>query len=390
MNQKNKTALVVALLPVFVLGIFVLPLSYAKAGCLNCSVNIKESPSENTDVVEEETTISKTSSRNVSKNVTKLDGDIVKNLVIPILFSVALEDITPNFGEPRDGGTRTHEGLDMLAPKGTPIITPTDAVVLHISKGTSAGNYVTTANPGDETFTYMHLNDIADLEVGEILQKGELVGYVGTSGNAESGPAHLHLEIRENRKLRDPFSRITRELSLETKMHYLDDILDENSSKSFLQFLVKEFESVFVYARINNIEIPSKILKVLPEDVLEAHLGTNELTMGSRGVEVSALQSVLITQGFLNITEPTGYFGPLTKTALVQYQRKHNISPATGTYGSLTQKAMQGTPYVAKTNSPVSVSNDEMSLTDLIKLLLAFGIIDPSKEALAYAAIENV
>jgi murein DD-endopeptidase MepM/ murein hydrolase activator NlpD len=65
------------------------------------------------------------------------------------------------FGDARGGGTRTHEGLDIMAPGGTPVVSPTDAVVLATGDGPDSGLFVRTANPGGEQFVYMHLREIA-------------------------------------------------------------------------------------------------------------------------------------------------------------------------------------------------------------------------------------
>src|SRR5690606_7271821 len=123
---------------------------------------------------------------------------------------------TPDFGDPRDGGDREHEGQDILAPRGTPILSPTEAVVLRIGNGSSSGKNVYTANPGGETFVYMHLDEIAsDLEEGDRLDTGDLIGYVGNTGNASGGPAHLHFEIREGREAKDPYPRLLASFTVE-------------------------------------------------------------------------------------------------------------------------------------------------------------------------------
>ena len=63
--------------------------------------------------------------------------------------------------------------------------------------------------------------------------------------------------------------------------------------------------------------------------------------VGSRGDAVSELQKVLIAQGFLKISAPTGYFGSLTKTALAKWQTKYKV-PATGYFGALSRAAILG------------------------------------------------
>ena len=67
------------------------------------------------------------------------------------------------------------------------------------------------------------------------------------------------------------------------------------------------------------------------------HVFTNNLTVGIRGDDVSALQQLLISKGFLKIISPTGYFGTLTKTALGAWQKSESISPAVGFFGPISR-----------------------------------------------------
>ena len=67
------------------------------------------------------------------------------------------------------------------------------------------------------------------------------------------------------------------------------------------------------------------------------------LTMGSTGQNVVQLQSLLSELGYLNVpvTIPFGYFGPMTQSALAQYQASAGISPAAGYFGPITQQYMR-------------------------------------------------
>lgn len=64
---------------------------------------------------------------------------------------------------------------------------------------------------------------------------------------------------------------------------------------------------------------------------------TRDLTVGIGGADVSALQQFLIDGSFLKLAAPTGYFGPLTQTALAAWQTSSGISPSTGFFGSLSR-----------------------------------------------------
>lgn len=283
------------------------------------------------------------SSRTSSK-IQDLDNDIVDDLPVPVLFGAPLSTITDNFGDPRGGGARTHEGLDILAPEGTPIVSPTDAVVIRVSEGQNSGLYVTTANPGGESFIYMHLSEIADIEAGDELDAGDLIGLVGDTGNALGGPAHLHWEIRESRTPKNPFDRLDREFSLEEKMEFVGNFLgDVRDEDEFADFLANEYVNVFIQAQAEGIDIPEEIEDRLPVQVTTTDSSlTRDLSLGSQGLDVLVLQSKLISYGFLALTTPTQYFGPLTQSALIAYQESRGISPASGYFGPITRSYMLG------------------------------------------------
>ena len=84
----------------------------------------------------------------------------------------------------------------MRAPQGTPVVSPTEAVVTGVGVGASSGKYVYTANPGGESFRYMHLDTMADIERGDKLSVGDFIGTVGDTGNAPDGVYHLHFEVK--------------------------------------------------------------------------------------------------------------------------------------------------------------------------------------------------
>lgn len=301
-----------------------------------------------------------------------LDNDPVDDLYIPVLFGVSLSDLYPNFGDPRDGGDREHEGFDMMATDGTPIVSPTDAVVIRIGDGSGSGEYVSTANPGGETFVYMHLSEVADIDEGDVLEAGDLIGYVGNTGNASGGAAHLHFEIRENREPSDPYLRITREFSLTQKMDYLEKILDDvNDEEELAEFLVAEYLNVFVQARLEGIKLHEAIEDALPltaRAVSATGAPARDLELGDQGVDVIALQSVLIAGGYLDLATPTDQFGPLTQAALIRYQVAKGISPASGYYGPLTRASMGGT--TVSTPAPATTTMTREQLIKEIERLL--------------------
>lgn len=292
-------------------------------------------------------------SSELQKKIEVLDDDAVENVPMPVLFGVGLNNISPNFGDPRSGG-RTHEGEDIMAVKGTPIVSPTEAVVIRTGVGPSEGNYVYTANPGGETFVYMHLDEIGeDVENGTVLEEGDLIGYVGNTGNASGGAAHLHFEIHnDSNDPVDPFPRLTDEFSIEEKIKYLEEILDQSSDEdSLVEFLVRNFRSTFIFAKNENIVLPQPIIDEL--GIINTNPGSNggsplllsrNLYLGISGDDVRALQVWLNNNGFAvsqsgagSIGNETKYFGPATRAAVIRFQIANNISPAIGYVGAITR-----------------------------------------------------
>ncbi len=271
------------------------------------------------------------------------------NISIPVLFGVPVSSISPNFGDPRSGG-RSHEGEDIMAVKGTPIVSPTPAVVIRTGVGVTEGNYVYTANPGGETFVYMHLDTIGEgVNQGVVLPKGGLIGYVGNTGNASGGAAHLHFEIHDASDVpQNPFPRLTNEFTLQEKISYLTGILSQTSNKTGLaSLLVTNFRSTFVSAQNAGITLPQEITTALsttaPVTSNPGTLPAGDLDVGSSGSLVVALQQYLILAAkgpqalSLSKAGATGNFGPMTKAALAEFQTAAGITPANGYYGASTQ-----------------------------------------------------
>lgn len=303
--------------------------------------------------IEEESINRRGVSSGTQRKINDLDDDPVDELPIPILLGVAKANIYSDFGDPRDGGDREHEGQDILAPKGAYIVSPTEAVVIRVGTGDSAGKYVYTANPGGETFAYMHLDDIADgLSSGDELKPGDLIGYVGNTGNAVGGVTHLHFEIRDGREATDPYPRLDREFTTKERMTALEKILeDSDDEEEEAEGLVSAHRALFVAARAQGVELPDAIADALgttPVGTSGAVSGsfTRDLTLGSTGADVTALQTILIASNSgaaaraLADAGATGYFGPITQRALAEYQAAKGISPSAGYFGPLTRGAL--------------------------------------------------
>lgn len=99
-----------------------------------------------------------------------------------------------DWGEPRGGGTRTHKGTDIFAPRGSAVFATADGSALSRSENVG-GNALYLTEPDGTSHYYAHLDEYAG-EFPRSVRAGELVAYVGNTGNAADGPTHLHFQLR--------------------------------------------------------------------------------------------------------------------------------------------------------------------------------------------------
>lgn len=131
--------------------------------------------------------------------------------------SVAVPSRTPldnyrmssNYGmrtHPVLGGLRGHKGVDMAAPTGTPIYATADGVVSKAEWFSSYGNFIAISHGAELETRFGHLSRMA-VSAGQRVRKGDLVGYVGSTGRS-TGP-HLHYEVRVAGMAVDPTPYMT-------------------------------------------------------------------------------------------------------------------------------------------------------------------------------------
>jgi murein DD-endopeptidase MepM/ murein hydrolase activator NlpD len=103
--------------------------------------------------------------------------------------------IRDNFEEGR--GKRKHEAIDIFAPRGTPVVAVDDGRIAKLFTSVAGGLTVYQFDPSERfIYYYAHLDGYADeLKEGIPVKRGELIGYVGTSGNAPKATPHLHFTI---------------------------------------------------------------------------------------------------------------------------------------------------------------------------------------------------
>ena len=122
---------------------------------------------------------------------------------------VAGRAVRDTFGARRPGD-RTHQGVDIFAPRGTPAVSSTRGIVSRIGENSLGGTVVWVLGPGGDRHYYAHLDSVADIKAGEQILPGAVIGAVGTTGNARGTPPHLHYGIyRRGSGSINPFPLLT-------------------------------------------------------------------------------------------------------------------------------------------------------------------------------------
>ncbi|ANE42791.1 M23 family metallopeptidase [Deinococcus puniceus] len=114
------------------------------------------------------------------------------------------------WGAARSAGRR-HEGVDIFARRDTPIEATTRGIVVNVGENRLGGRTVMILGPGGQRHYYAHLERYAELREGDWVEAGEVVGYVGDSGNAKGTPPHLHYGIYAGGGAINPYPLLRRE-----------------------------------------------------------------------------------------------------------------------------------------------------------------------------------
>ena len=116
------------------------------------------------------------------------------SLQIPVA-GVARAQLRDSFDEARRGGR--HEAIDIAAPTGTPVHVVDDGTVVKLFTSVPGGLTLYQFDPSRRfSYYYAHLDRYADgVHEGMALRRGDLIGYVGSTGNAEKNAPHLHFAV---------------------------------------------------------------------------------------------------------------------------------------------------------------------------------------------------
>ncbi len=134
----------------------------------------------------------------LQKSIAELEQ---KHLLFPVQ-GVDPKTIKGSFLEARGGGI-PHHASDILAPRNTPVIAVGDGTIARLWLSKAGGNTIYEIDPsGKYSYYYAHLERYEPkLKAGDIVRRGETIGFVGTSGNAPPGTPHLHFSISKLEKV---------------------------------------------------------------------------------------------------------------------------------------------------------------------------------------------
>jgi murein DD-endopeptidase MepM/ murein hydrolase activator NlpD len=142
---------------------------------------------------------------------------------------------TDSWGNRRSGGRR-HKGTDIISPRGTEILAVADGIVTELGESRMSGYFIRIDHGDDWTTSYLHLNndthgtDDGDggtwtafyptLKPGDRVVAGQVIGYVGDSGNAEDTVPHTHFEIKHDGEKTNPYPYLRDALEQEMQTRY--------------------------------------------------------------------------------------------------------------------------------------------------------------------------
>ncbi|CAM4367130.1 M23 family metallopeptidase [Acinetobacter pragensis] len=121
------------------------------------------------------------------------------SLPVPVEH-IKRKELKDTWGASRSQG-RAHEGIDIMAPRGTKVYSATDGLIADLRNNNLGGKVIWVMGPAGSWHYYAHLDGHKrGLHIGDTVKKGDVIGYVGNTGNARSTSPHLHYGIYLNGK----------------------------------------------------------------------------------------------------------------------------------------------------------------------------------------------
>lgn len=181
-------------------------------------------------------------------------------------------DVQSFWGASRDGGGRSHEGIDIFASKGTPVVAIADGVITRTGNQGLGGKQVwlRDSNLGN-SYYYAHLDSILT-QSGKRVSIGDTLGWVGNTGNAAGGSPHLHFGIYTAGGAVDPYPYVRKRAVPNTSAVSAATIISEKNIRSGSNLRTGPGTQ---YSVLTNISIKTKC-KILSVNGLWYHVKTND------------------------------------------------------------------------------------------------------------------
>jgi hypothetical protein len=215
-----------------------------------------------------------------------------------------------------------HKGIDIFAPKGTPVVSCVSGVVDKIRKNSKVGgNTITIRDNNGLNFYYAHMDTLnPQIKKGDFISSGILIGTVGDSGNAKGTYPHLHFSIYDkrgyNRGNIDPWP-------------FLKNTMGSTSTLSIIEpgeLKGKDTEKILKDIDVYNLPSSVKI-----SDILKNKDNRDLISKGSKGQGVEEFQKILVDLGYdlgdfgPNKDGVDGKFGPKTQSAIKKFQSDNGL-----------------------------------------------------------------
>jgi len=210
-----------------------------------------------------------------------------------------------------------HLGIDIFAPKGTPLISATDGEVIKIRrKDKGVGGKIVSILTNGIVYYYAHLDSVSnEIKKGEEINKGTFIGTVGDSGNAKGTHPHLHFSMYEKRS---GYKRGTID-----PWPFLKDSLDGG------ELIVIEPDQV-----VDKVEGTVTREDLSINDILKNGDNSELISRGSQGEGVEEIQKILDKEGYdLGEEGVDGKFGNATKKAVEKFQKDNGLNLIDGIVG---------------------------------------------------------
>ena len=228
-----------------------------------------------------------------------------------------------------------HKGIDVFAPKGTPIVSATRGKVIKIrKKGKGIGGKTVSVLLNGIVYYYAHLDSVSNIiSKGDEIMKGEVLGTVGNTGNAVGTHPHLHFSMYYkskgyNRGSIDPWP-------------YLKGSLDGG------ELLMIEPEQI-----VNKIDGNIKRGGLSMYDIISNGDNSELISLGSKGEGVKDIQKILIKLGFMmddNNEVIDGLFGLETKKSVKKFQKQYDLNLVDGIVGIETSTELKNRKTINET-----------------------------------------